>query len=208
MTKHFIKRWTGLITLLVAAIALCGIESRSNLEIRPIASAGGRELELINPAEKIYYLQADPRWGGDLIGGSDEPLALVGCTLCSVAMASGSLGYLIAPGELNKRLIQVNGYTQRGWLKWEKIKTVSGGKVDVREPDSLSHLEIDNALEAGELPVVKYFINKNIPHWVLIVGKSGKEYLVKDPLNSNKKIVALSEKTKEIVSVRYVMREE
>ena len=126
--------------------------------------------------ESVYFLQADPRWGNDVVGGSGESLSAVGCTICAVAMAAGSLGYDVTPGELNARLVRADGYTSRGWLIWSKVS----------------------------IPVVRFFLPGGIPHWVAIVGKSGKEYLVKDPLDSTKQIVTLSRKTKTIVSVRYV----
>ncbi len=78
------------------------------------------------------------------------------------------------------------------------------GKIAVRAPPRLTHTDIDEALRSGGFPVIKFFLPGGIPHWVAIVGKSGREYLIKDPLDSKQRIARLSEKTGTIISARYV----
>lgn len=46
--------------------------------------------------------------------------------------------------------------------------------------------------------------SQTITHWVMIVGKNGREYLVMDPLNREKTIVPLSTLSKKIYSIRMV----
>ena len=41
-----------------------------------------------------------------------------------------------------------------------------------------------------------------VPHWVLIVGKDGREYLVKDPLDSSKTVTRLSMRSEKIEAIR------
>ena len=206
MNKKLTKRLilSGTFVLIAVCIAVMWLHSHRVSDITPIASTGGAMLELPAREDKAYFLQADPQWGGNAIGGSGEPLSAVGCTISAVAMAAGNLGYDVNPGELNARLIRDGGYTNRGWLIWSKVTGATEGKIVVRVPSQLTHAEIDQALRGGSIPVVKFFLSGGIPHWVPIVGKTGSEYLIKDSLDSNQRIVALSEKTNTIVSVRYV----
>jgi hypothetical protein len=183
------------------------VYSQHTFQNAPIASIGGESLELSVKESNDYFLQTDPRWSNDAIGGSGELLSSVGCTISAVAMASVSLGYSIDPGELNKRLINIDGYTKRGWLIWEKIEEATFGEISVRVPSDLQYQEIDQALMEGSIPIVKYYLPNGISHWVVIVGKSGREYLTKDSLDSNKQITALSKKTEKVVSVRYVKKQ-
>jgi len=201
-------------TITVAVAAVIGLfvlvgpgiwrRFRDAPDIPAIASTGGVELDILASGEGAYYLQADRRWASDAVGGSGERLSAVGCTICSVAMAATHLGHNVTPQELNAKLITAGGYTDRGWLIWSKIHNATDGRIGVRVPSRMTHADLDDAIQSGAVPVVKFFLPGGIPHWVAIVGKSGQEYLVKDPLDSRKRISPLSNKTKKIVSVRYV----
>ncbi|TDU72858.1 hypothetical protein EI77_01324 [Prosthecobacter fusiformis] len=65
---------------------------------------------------------------------------------------------------------------------------------------------MDRALERGEYPVIKFILPAGIPHWVVVVGKDGYEYLVQDPLVASAKPVPLSIRASGIYSVRVVRR--
>ncbi len=173
-------------------------------DIPPMASTGGVDLDISPSSDETHYLQADPRWASDAIGGSGERLSAVGCTICSVAMGAKHLGYDITPQQLNSKLIGTGGYTDRGWVIWSKILDATDGRIAVRVPSRMTHADLDDAIRSGAVPVVKFYLPGHIPHWVAIVGKSGKEYLVRDPLDSAKRVSLLSDKTEKIVSVRYV----
>jgi hypothetical protein len=43
-----------------------------------------------------------------------------------------------------------------------------------------------------------------IPHWVLLVGKDGQDYLMRDPLNDGKTLEKLSKYGGDIYGVRIV----
>jgi hypothetical protein len=205
MSKGIAKRWAMPVIVGLAAAAVIGLWLRSQrLPPEPISSSGGVALDIPSPTGTAYFLQRDARWAKDSIGGSGEPMSAVGCTVCAVAMAASQLGYDVTPKELNANLVQSGGYTRRGWLVWSAVSNATHGKVHVRVPSGLTHAEIDQSLQSGSIPVVKFYLPGHIPHWVPIVGKAGTEYLVKDPLDEKKQIRALSEKTTAVVSVRYV----
>ena len=94
----------------------------------------------------------------------------------------------------------------RGWLIWGKVAEATEGRIGVEVCSVPTHEGMDRCLQAGNIPVVKFFLPSGAPHWGAVVGKSGQDYLVKDPLVAAKNVVKLSERTKTIVSLRYVQK--
>ena len=194
---------TLLVILFFVAVGWYYYRSRP---VEPIPSFGGEALEIVPNPSGEYFLQTDPQWSSERIGGSGETMASVGCTICSVAMASNELGVKTNPKSFNSALLENGGFTQRGWIIWEKIEAASQGKIRVSVPGKLSHRALDTALKNGHIPIAKFYLPSGITHWVTIVGKSGYEYLVKDPLNQEKKVVQLSEYTNEISDIRFLKK--
>ena len=122
-------------------------------------------------------------------------------------MASTALGFETTPGELNQRLRDVGGYTERGWLIWSAIPKATEGSIEAVVYDVPSFSRIDNALKRGDLPIVKFFLKGGIPHWVLVVGKTGKEYLVHDPSSSKSGPTKLSDRAEAIFSLRVIIKQ-
>ena len=52
--------------------------------------------------------------------------------------------------------------------------------------------------------MVKFVLPHGVPHWVVIVGKEGTEYLARDPLRKNDKPVLFSSITSRIYSMRFI----
>ena len=200
-----------LIALFMVAVILFSVWQRIMPDpVAPgtIATAGGKEMsiEISNATTYFHYLQGDPEWAEEQIGGSGETIGHVGCTLCSVATAVSELGHVINPSVLNQNLIQHSGYTERGWLIWSVVPGATDNFAEVVYCNEPTFQQIDTCLENGEFPIVKIFLPGPIPHWVAVVGKKGKDYLVKDPAVRSRKIVALSSRAPVIHALRYVKR--
>ncbi len=128
-----------------------------------------------------FYNQRDKRWSSDKLGNTHETVGKVGCLISSVTMNFSYYEQNLTPKELNKKLRALDGYTKDGWLIWNKLSAISKGKLHIAFP-KLSYENIEKALKNGQPVLTKVYIHKVIPHWVLIVGKKGGEYLVLDPL--------------------------
>lgn len=207
MNNNGRRRWGRLAVLCMLAALLAGYwvyRHQDAFLSEPIPSAGGAALDLPPSPGAAYFLQYDSRWGSDAIGGSGESLSAVGCAVCAVAMACSQLGFDVTPGELNAQLVQASGYTDQGLLIWDCVETATEGHVRIRVARRPSHVDLDKALQAGHVPVVKFYLAGGAPHWVPVVGKTGTEYLVKDSLDAQQRTAPLSEKTATIHSVRYV----
>jgi hypothetical protein len=157
-----------------------------------ISSLGGKDLHIRLPDDGKTHLQKDKRWAADQLGASTGTLGSHGCLVSSVAMACSDLGVELTPKELNERLKKADGFLPQGWVVWK----------------ASSHAVMDEALERGAYPVVKYFLLGGIQHWCVIVGKDGLEYLARDPLRDDKEPVKLSELTAKIYAVRVIRRAE
>lgn len=152
------------------------------------------------------YLQNDPRWKDNKIGGSQETLGAVGCTVCCVSMALAHHGIHWLPNQLNELLKTHDGYTQQGWLKWYTLSKITDNQITFYIPNKPSLAVIDAALNAGEPVVAKILLYDVVYHWVLIVGKAGKEYLVKDPLGDGQSLDKLSKFKSKIYAIRVVKK--
>ena len=185
---------------LLAAVMFWYLRGRNS---PPIAASGGVAFTNFAALVTPHYLQRDPQWKDETIG-SGETLAKVGCTVSSLAMALEHYGVHLTPKSLNDSLKANDGYTRRGWLLWGAVEKISGGKASVRALDKPTHADLDAALQAGHPVLVKVFINKIIPHWVLVSGKDGTNYLMRDPLNEAKTLTPLVSYGSDIYGVRIV----
>jgi hypothetical protein len=203
------KRYT-LLAMALSLVFFCAVALfwflQKPQQIQSIPATGGVSQERYQLSESPFFLQTDARWSKDEIGGSRETLRAVGCTICSVSMALAYHGIEMMPNQLNEKLKEKEGYTEQGWLKWNKIAELTDKKVRIEIPEKLSHETIDKALKAEQPVVAKVFLNRFITHWVLIVGKSGQEYLIKDPLGDGKSLEMLSKFGSDIYAIRIVTK--
>jgi len=134
-----------------------------------------------------FYNQRDKSWASDMLGNTHETVGKVGCLISSVGMNLSYYGIGMNPKKINEKLTRVEGFTSRGWLVWSKLSTITDDKVTVSFP-KLSHENIEKYLLKKEPVLAKLYINRVIPHWVLIVGEKEGEYLMLDPLRDEKPI--------------------
>ncbi|APR88287.1 hypothetical protein A7982_13636 [Minicystis rosea] len=206
MLIALVPRWKRLFVLLVFATAAWVVWRRLHPSVPSILAHGGKDMHVLLAGAEPYYLQRDPRWAGDTLAPTQQTMAAVGCLVCSLAMGSEALGAPVAPGALNQRLGASGGYTREARVIWEKLSAATGDAIGVVVHARPQHAILDEALERGELPVVKFTLPSGAPHWVLVVGKEGDEYLVKDPLVTDRTIVKLSRRATSIESVRVLRR--
>lgn len=197
-------------TLIIGGAGLGGYvwwKTRGARSIPHIAVTGGKPLSLRLPFHAPHFLQSDPRWQAEHIGHSQtETLGAVGCTLCSLTTAAITLGEDTDPPRLNKMLTAAGGFTPQNWLVWSAVGAVFEKRLEVVVHNSPSHSALDAALERGEYPLVKFFLPMGIPHWVLVVGKEGQEYLILDPALGRAEPLPLSTRATGIYSLRVVRK--
>jgi len=150
-----------------------------------ISSAGGQYFvhRVVIPVP--VFTQNDPRWTFELLGPTFETMGQAGCAVTSAAMVLSAYGIDTDPDRLNQYLTTHGGYTENGWLYWEKAAEVApGGQVEKAYEDLPSYALIDQNLLAGNPVIVRLTLRNGTTHFVVVVGKDGWNYLIQDPARS------------------------
>lgn len=154
------------------------------------------EPEVIEPLKINLMSQKDSRWASNKLGTSSVTIGSYGCLITSVAMVCDYYGKKTNPAKINQALIDVNGYANENLLIFDKVETIYPDIVVDWEyflsspPTSM----IDQALKNDIPVIIQVDYNTNTPeleqHWVVVVGKDDKGYLIADPIDGQ--IVYLS----------------
>jgi hypothetical protein len=155
------------------------------MQTGPVESSGGLWWPVRQVLAVPHFAQADPRWGRDALGPTDGTLAAEGCAVASAAMVMAFYGMDTDPGRLNAFLRETpGGYTDRGWIYWEKAPLKQPGMAEATLPhyeDDPSYALIDTNLLRGNPVIVRLRYPSGITHFLVVVGKEGFDYLVQDP---------------------------
>lgn len=190
--------------LLIAAI-LWGMEGWLRKDM--VAPSGG----LYFPGELVLdvpqFFQGDPRWGKNPLGPTPATLEAEGCAVASAAMVLASYGVDTDPGRLNHFVREIGGYTPEGWLYWEAAAEYPPALAEKAYEDKASHFLIDWNLLRGNPVIVRIRYPSGITHFVVVVGKRGWDYLIRDPgAGGRKGIYPLKEFGTPIEALRYYRR--
>jgi len=182
---QLVSRQRGRLTLWlgglgVAALIYLGVTGFWNWK-HVVSSSGGRYFVHRVEIPVPVFSQDDPRWTLTPLGPTADTIGSAGCALTSAAMVLASYGVDTDPLRLNQYLNANNGYTERGWVYWEKAAALSGGWVEKAYEDDPSYALIDQNLLAGNPVIVRLTLRNGTTHFVVIVGKDGWDYLTRDP---------------------------
>ncbi|MDP2183228.1 MAG: hypothetical protein Q8K99_11755 [Actinomycetota bacterium] len=204
MRRRRFHLFAGLALLVIAAggVLLFGQRGASG---QSVSSVGGESLAVSGTGSVPYYLQNDPAWAAETLGGSGETMGSAGCTVSCIASGVSALGSPMDPGEVCAALKSADGFTGSGEVIWSAVSEITGGKIRIELP-VLSYDVIDRELSQGRPVITKVMLSETVPHWVLIVAKDGQEYLVVDPLNQERRLVRLSERSATIHAIRVLRR--
>lgn len=150
---------------------------------RALSPRGGRpffhRLELAVPSLR----QGDERWRADSLGGvpANGTLGSAGCAVASAAMIFQFYGIATDPQQLNWFLTATDGYTRQGWLYWDRAAWWAPNRVRHTYEDLPSYHLIDSNLARGNPVIVRVRFPSGTTHFVVIAGKDGFDYLVRDP---------------------------
>ena len=127
------------------------------------------------------FFQGDPRWSDELLGNTPVTLGAEGCAVASASMLLSHYGLDVDPGRLNKFLKENNGFEGAGWLRWESAAEFTPCLIEKAYEDLPSYALIDWNLLRGNPVIVRLRLPSGITHFVVIVGKRGFDYLMRDP---------------------------
>jgi len=204
-----LKRRVGLILtlslLLVLALGTLGVYIDWTWK-RKLSPRGGRyffhRLELAVPS----FRQGDEKWADDPLGGVEEngTIGGEGCAVAAAAMVFKFYGIDTDPQQLNWFCTAVNAYTERGWLYWDRATWLAPDRVRHVYEDLPSYQLIDSNLARGNPVIVRVRLRNSITHFVVIAGKDGFDYLVRDPgAGAAKGFYPLRELNSDIEALRF-----
>ena len=176
------RRLSFIIVLLVLLVGVLGIYLDWTWK-RKLSPCGGRyffhRVELAVP----LFRQGDERWSDDPLGGIPDngTLGGKGCAVAAAAMVLKFYGIDTDPQQLNWFLTSVDGYTERGWVYWERAAWLSPNRVRHVYEDLPSFWLIDSNLARGNPVIVRVRLGGGVTHFVVVAGKDGFDYLVRDP---------------------------
>ena len=212
LTKHKLPNRVSIIAIIgVSAPALLifiGIQKRQD-SAPAVSTKPAQPIPTFMLPDNYAFRQDDSRWGAETIGQTEDSLRAYGCTIASVAMSASNLTQTeITPQILETRLSDAGGFTDRGWLIWSKVQAATDNQVTAKYYDSPRYEDINSCMAAGNYPVIKIKLYDSIVHWVMIIGTSKDEYLIRDPLvgEAAAGLIALSTRSSDIYSVRCIMK--
>lgn len=201
--RGFCWQWSGVV-LLLFALVLAGWASKGYFQKHRVPPSGGlyffKRVELAVP----QWRQSDERWHSDQLGWTDGTLGAQGCAVASAAMVLGFYGIDTDPQQLNWYLTATGGYTNEGWIYWERAADLAPGKVRHVYEDLPSFFLIDWNLLRGNPVIVRLRLSNGITHFVVVAGKDGFDYLTRDPgAGAAKGIYPLREIGSDIEALRF-----
>jgi hypothetical protein len=203
------KPWRLVLVILVALLAAAASAGAiwwvaDYSRKQPVRSSGGipffKRTEIAMP----QFRQADPAWSFDPLGPSDGTLGTEGCAVASVAMVFAGYGIDTDPKRLNEFLTAHEGYTPQGWLYWEKAAELAPDRVRHVYEDLPSYRLIDQNLARGNPVIVRLRFPGGGTHFVVVCGKAGFDYLIRDPgAGARKGVYPLRELTPRVEALRF-----
>ena len=108
------------------------------------------------------------------------------------------------PQQLNWFLTAVGGYTDQGWIYWDRAAWLAPDRVRHIYEDLPSYQEIDSNLAHGNPVIVRVRLRSGVTHFVVIAGKQGFDYLIRDPGDgAGKGLYPLRELQSKIEALRF-----
>lgn len=197
-------RWFPVFAILVAVGAAAWWGREWVEKASPLAPQGGLWFPVTVLNDVPHFAQNDERWSMDKLGGTPGTLGGEGCAVASAAMVLASYGADLDPGRLNAHLRDNGGFTDRGWLYWEKACAYPPQIAEHVYEDDASHFLIDWNLLCGNPVIVRLRYPSGVTHFVVVVGKCGYEYLIRDPGSGfSKGLYYLSEFGSPIEALRF-----
>jgi peptidase C39-like protein len=178
------RRWPFFIFGFVLLLLIAGLALQIDWTWkRKLSPRGGRyffhRVELAVPS----FRQSEEKWRDDPLGGveANGTLGGEGCAVAAAAMVFKFYGIELDPQQLNWFLTSVGGYTEQGWIYWDRAAWFAPGRVRHVYEDLASYHLIDSNLSRGNPVIVRVRLPGGVTHFVVIAGKEGFDYLIADP---------------------------
>ena len=136
------------------------------------------------PDRSAFY-QKDARWAAESLGRTSDTMGSHGCLVTATSMALANLGFQTNPSDLNSRLTDNDGFTKKGWLIWDGIRKVTGGRAAAQYYDEVNEDIINSCMREGDYPLVQFYLKNGRSHWAMILKRDARGYHMRDPLRQS-----------------------
>lgn len=136
------------------------------------------------PDRSAFY-QKDVRWAAESLGRTSDTMGSHGCLVTATSMALANLGFQTNPSDLNSRLTDNDGFTKKGWLIWDGIRKVTGGRAAAQYYDEVNEDIINSCMREGDYPLVQFYLKNGRSHWAMILKRDARGYHMRDPLRQS-----------------------
>jgi peptidoglycan hydrolase CwlO-like protein len=137
------------------------------------AGAGALGTQTVCDSWGCYYNQRDSAWGNIALNGTKYTLLSAGCLVTSMAMVLTHYGYKnVTPMTINANPANFAAYYPAFLLATVYVAGISATRVNTT---------IDATLASGNPAIVGLHPSRGETHFVVITGKSGNTYTMRDP---------------------------
>ena len=200
------KRWWPVVVIVLVLVGAGTAVYVDWTWKRKLSPRGGRPFLTRVELPVPLFQQGDDKWRDDPLGGVPEngTLGGEGCAVAAAAMVFKSYGIDVDPQQLNWFLTATDGFTEQGWLYWDRAAWFAPDRVRHVYEDLPSYQLIDSNIAHGNPVIVRVRLASGITHFVVIAGKDGFDYLVRDPgAGSAKGLYPLRELGSDIEALRF-----
>lgn len=149
-----------------------------------IPSTGGQYFDRRVEIPVPVFAQDDPRWGNVRLGPSRDTLGDQGCAVTSAAMVVAFYGVKTDPQQLNSFLTKAGGLSDDGLIQWSRVPAIAPSHLELAYNGYASYELIDSNLLTENPVIAIIHLRDGAYHFVVIVGKQGRNYLIRDPAAS------------------------
>jgi hypothetical protein len=187
-----LRELVALAALFLILISAPAVQARDDTRI---SSTGGQyfkdRVEIAVPS----FAQDDRRWSRVRLGRSTDTLGIEGCAVTSAAMVARFYGVRTDPKRLNAFLTRTGGLDGDGLISWDHVPSVAPKVLALAYNGAASYKLIDRSLRAGNPLIAVVPLRDGAVHFVVIVGKEGLSYLIRDPSSASRWAYPLRQRT-------------
>jgi hypothetical protein len=181
LRDHIVLSAQAILTSFILTLAgLSGLAFADD-PTNPISATGGHYFDQRVELPVADFAQDDPRWAQQFLGPTRETLGDEGCTLTSIAMVLNYYHVRCDPSILNRFLTGHGGYDDEGFLDFDRVTKFAPDRIQLAYQGNPSYAALDHSLLLGHPVIVQLTLYSGDRHFVVVMGKQGLDYLVRDP---------------------------
>ena len=139
-------------------------------------------------------IQNDLKWKNEKLGKSKYTIGDSGCVITSLCNCANLYGGDITPDELNRMLIDINGYTKDGDLYWNCAEKILNCKIQYKswvKEEGIGKLNeiLCNKRISQKHQLICRYLNKNTQHFTNVLNVFSNYVIIYDVYDGKVKVL-------------------